>query len=53
MNLVATTVLHDARSNDWDSDRPFYEGQKVSHSIQVISGHYVIPCTYCTVRKHH
>ncbi len=34
-SLIATTVLHDAGSNDWDNDRPFYEGEKVSHSIQV------------------
>ncbi len=33
-DLAATTVLHNARSNDWDSHRPFYEGDKVSHCVQ-------------------
>ena len=34
-NLVSTTVLHDPASLDWSNPKPFYEGEKVSHCIQM------------------
>ncbi len=32
---VATNVLHDPISQDWANHRAFYEGEKISHCIQV------------------
>ena len=33
--LMATTILHDAESQRWNDTRPFYEDEKVSHSVQM------------------
>ena len=34
-SLVATTVIHDPASQDWSNSKPFYEGEKISHCIQM------------------
>eukprot|EP00095_Tigriopus_kingsejongensis_P008675 maker-scaffold72_size415059-snap-gene-2.24 protein:Tk08675 transcript:maker-scaffold72_size415059-snap-gene-2.24-mRNA-1 annotation:"hypothetical protein L798_07241" len=34
-STIATTILHDPESQDWTNERPFYEGEKVSHCIQM------------------
>ena len=35
MSLAATTVLHDASSQNWTESKPFYEGERISHSVQM------------------
>ncbi len=35
MTLVSTTVLHDSASQDWTNPKPFYEGERISHCVQV------------------
>ena len=35
MALAATTVLHDAPSQNWTSVKPFFEGEKISHCVQM------------------
>ena len=32
--IISNEVLHDAESNDWKSQAPYYESQKISTSIQ-------------------
>ena len=35
MSLAATTVLHDAASQNWTESKVFYEGERISHCIQM------------------
>ncbi len=35
VSLIATTVLHDAESQNWSDTKPFYEGERISHCIQM------------------
>ena len=34
-SIVATSVVHDPSGGDWANERPFYEGEKVSHAVQM------------------
>lgn len=34
-SLLATSVLQDPGSQDWTNSKPFYEGEKISHNIQM------------------
>ena len=35
MTLVSTTVLHDSASQDWTNPKPFFEGERISHCVQM------------------
>lgn len=35
MGLAATTVLHDSASQNWTNPKPFYEGERASHCVQM------------------
>ena len=34
-SVIATSIVHDPAGDDWTNERPFYEGEKVSHAIQM------------------
>ena len=34
-SLVASTILHDPASQDWENPKSFYEGEKISHCVQM------------------
>jgi hypothetical protein len=35
VSLVSTNVLHEPAGHDWSNEKPFFEGEKVSHCIQM------------------
>ena len=34
-SIIATSIVHDPSGDDWTNERPFYEGEKVSHAVQM------------------
>ena len=35
VNLIATTILHDAESQRWSDESSFYEDERISHCVQM------------------
>ena len=34
-SIIAPSIVHDPSGDDWTNERPFYEGEKVSHAVQM------------------